>query len=365
MVHTRNGSNYSVQPDGCGQGRGKTKFRSIKSSSRQTYLEDSRVSPHSPRSVPTNFDVNSESGLIHDNILRAESLASCRNGNLSMQIQKLAQISQRRGVGNITKPLAGGYELLLTHQELSGSGEDHRALRRLEPIVFQKQSQKDKELVEEPKSFIHRPEEGVGNDSSFEDRRPNGICQLQKCPKTSLKNLKSSRTVPRTIKARAKANLGQCLQYGQDPYGIHSQGAGKDEQNLSTEIIQEINFVKTNIKVEIGKIDSKLTKITLDINDLKKNEKNPAEMHKSVIARLELLTKTCDRIESKYHVQDDEMEDFATRNINDKLGVLKDYVVAVAENTNQFATHLARSDSERKKLKEEILAQVEQIHKNY
>ncbi|MBW0576748.1 hypothetical protein O181_116463 [Austropuccinia psidii MF-1] len=88
-------------------------------------------------------------------------------------------------------------------------------------------------------------------------------------------------------------------------------------------------------------------------------------MHKSVIAKLELLTNTWERIESKYHVQDDEMKDFSTRNINDQLGVLKDYVLAVAENTSQFATHLAMSDSERKKLKEEIIAQVEQIHNNY
>ncbi|MBW0540366.1 hypothetical protein O181_080081 [Austropuccinia psidii MF-1] len=100
------------------------------------------------------------------------------------------------------------------------------------------------------------------------------------------------------------------------------------------EIIQEINFVKTSINVEIGKIDAKLTKITLDINDLKKDDKHSAEMHKSVISKLELFTNTCDRIGSQYHVQDDEMEDFSTRNINDELGALKDYVVKVAENTN-------------------------------
>ncbi|MBW0522613.1 hypothetical protein O181_062328 [Austropuccinia psidii MF-1] len=179
MVHTRNGSKYSVQPDGCGQGGSKTKSRSVKSSSRKTNREDARVSPHSPRFVPTNVDVNSESGLIHDNILRAEPLSSGSNRNLSMPIQKLVQSSQRRGVGNIPKPLAGGHELLLTHQELSGSREDHRTLRRLEPILLKGQSQKDKELVEEPKSFIHRPEEGVGNDSSFGNRRPSGIYQLQ------------------------------------------------------------------------------------------------------------------------------------------------------------------------------------------
>ncbi|MBW0533012.1 hypothetical protein O181_072727 [Austropuccinia psidii MF-1] len=144
MVHTRNGRNYSIQPDGFGQGRGTTKSRSVKSSSRKTHLEDARVSPHSPGSVPTNFDVNSESGLIHDNILRTEPLSSGSNRNLSIPIQKLVQRSQRQGVGSMPKPLAGSHELLLTHQELSGSEEDHRTLRRLEPIVLKRQSQKDK-----------------------------------------------------------------------------------------------------------------------------------------------------------------------------------------------------------------------------
>ncbi|MBW0540064.1 hypothetical protein O181_079779 [Austropuccinia psidii MF-1] len=94
-------------------------------------------------------------------------------------IQKMVQSRKRGGVGNIPKPLAGGHELLLTHQELSGSVEDHRALRRVEPIVLQRQGQKDKELVEEPKSFIHTPEEGIGNDSIFVERRPSGVYQLQ------------------------------------------------------------------------------------------------------------------------------------------------------------------------------------------
>ncbi|MBW0572491.1 hypothetical protein O181_112206 [Austropuccinia psidii MF-1] len=58
------------------------------------------------------------------------------------------------------------------------------------------------------------------------------------------------------------------------------------------------------------------------------------------------------------------MEYFSTININDQLRVVKDYVVAVAETTSKFATHLERSDIERKKLKKEILEQVEKIHKN-
>ncbi|MBW0568402.1 hypothetical protein O181_108117 [Austropuccinia psidii MF-1] len=150
----------------------------VSNNPQERHMEDARVAPHSPRSVPTNFDDNSESELIYDKILRAEPLPSGSNRNLSMAIEKLVQRSQR-GVGNMPKPLAGGHELLLTHQELSGSGEDHRALRRLEPIVFQRQGQKDEEFVEEPKYFIHRPDEGIGNDSSLGDRRPSGIYQLQ------------------------------------------------------------------------------------------------------------------------------------------------------------------------------------------
>ncbi|MBW0545129.1 hypothetical protein O181_084844 [Austropuccinia psidii MF-1] len=75
----------------------------------------------------------------------------------------------------------------------------------MEPPVLQRQGQKDKELVEEPKSFIHRPDEGTANDSSFGDRGPSGSHQLQKWPKKSPKDLRRSREVPRTIKARAKA----------------------------------------------------------------------------------------------------------------------------------------------------------------
>ncbi|MBW0564573.1 hypothetical protein O181_104288 [Austropuccinia psidii MF-1] len=238
------------------------------------------------------------------------------------------------------KLLAWGHELLLTHQELSGSGEDHRALRRMEPPVLQRQGQKDKELVEEPKSFIHRPEEGTGNDSSFGDRGPSAIYQLQNSSRSvqrqaqrtseeaersqepsrqGQRQSKLAQTLPTRVQDPqiGAFSHGQCVQHGQNSHGIHSQGAGKDEQNFSMEIIKEIHFFKTSINLEIGKIDSKLTKMTLDINDLKNNDKNSTEIHKSIIAKLELLTNTFDRIESKYHVQDDEMEDFSTRNIND------------------------------------------------
>ncbi|MBW0502992.1 hypothetical protein O181_042707 [Austropuccinia psidii MF-1] len=143
--------------------------------------------------------------MIQGNILRAEPFPSGSHRNILIPVQNLLQPIQGRGVGNMPKPLAGGQELLLTHQELPGSGEDHITLRRVDLIFLQRQGQKDKELVGEPKSFIHRPEEGVGNGPSFGERRPNGIYQLQKCPYTRSKDPRRSRKVPRTIKVREKA----------------------------------------------------------------------------------------------------------------------------------------------------------------
>ncbi|MBW0557981.1 hypothetical protein O181_097696 [Austropuccinia psidii MF-1] len=59
------------------------------------------------------------------------------------------------------------------------------------------------------------------------------------------------------------------------------------------------------------------------------------------------------------------MEVLSTTNIDDQLKVLKSYVLTVVDNTNKFAIHLERRDSKRQKLKDEIFAHVEQIHKSY
>ncbi|MBW0468761.1 hypothetical protein O181_008476 [Austropuccinia psidii MF-1] len=59
------------------------------------------------------------------------------------------------------------------------------------------------------------------------------------------------------------------------------------------------------------------------------------------------------------------MEDLSILNINDQLRILKDHLLEIINNTNQFATQLAKSDSERQKLKNSIIKNVEQINKNY
>ncbi|MBW0492984.1 hypothetical protein O181_032699 [Austropuccinia psidii MF-1] len=101
------------------------------------------------------------------------------------------------------------------------------------------------------------------------------------------------------------------------------------------------------------------------MNDKKNNNKHSAELHKSITVKPDLSSNTYDRIERKYQLQDDIMEDIHTPNINDKLKILKNHVLKVVDNTNQFSIHLARSDSERQKLKDEIIANVEQTYKSY
>ncbi|MBW0524019.1 hypothetical protein O181_063734 [Austropuccinia psidii MF-1] len=318
MVHTRNGSSHSVQPDGPGKGRGKIRTRSAKSSSRKTHLEDDRAAPHSPRSVPASFHVNSEPELLEGNSLSAEPLPSVSHRDISVPIQNLVQSSKRRGVGNMPKPLAGGHELLVTNQELSG------------------------------------PEEGIGNDPSF-GRRPSGIQreaqrtseEEERSQEPSGKGKRQSK-LAQTLPTRLQDpqigafSHGQCLQYGQDSYEICSQREGKDEQDFSMQIIDEIKFVKSSIDGELGKFDENLNKITSDISELKRNDKNYTEWYKLTDVKLDSITSTCDRIQSKFQAQNNEMEYLSILHINDQLRILKDHVLEIINNTNQFATHLAK-----------------------
>ncbi|MBW0572783.1 hypothetical protein O181_112498 [Austropuccinia psidii MF-1] len=131
------------------------------------------------------------------------------------------------------------------------------------------------------------------------------------------------------------------------------------------QIVQEIPFVKSSIDVELGKFDAKLNKITSDISELKINDKTYTEWYKFTNVRIDSITNTCDRIESKCQVQEDEIGDISISHINEELAILRSQVLKIINNTNQFATHLEKSDSERQKLKNEILANLEQIHKNY
>ncbi|MBW0561697.1 hypothetical protein O181_101412 [Austropuccinia psidii MF-1] len=168
-----------------------------------------------------------------------------------------------------------------------------------------------------------------------------------------------------TLPTRVQDPQMGAFSHGQDSDGIHSKRAGKDEQKFSKEIIDQIHFVQSNIHVALGKSDAKIDKLTSDMSELKRKDKGYTEWYQVANARIDSIINTCNRIENTCQGQNDEMEDLSIFKMNDQLKILKDHVLEIVENTNQFATHLEKSESERQKLKNEIIADVEQIHKNY
>ncbi|MBW0586851.1 hypothetical protein O181_126566 [Austropuccinia psidii MF-1] len=85
-----------------------------------------------------------------------------------------------------------------------------------------------------------------------------------------------AQTLPRRVQDPqiGAFSRGQCIQHEQDFDGIHSQRAGKDEQNFSKETIDQIKFVQSDIHVALGKFDANINKITSDISELKEMTKD-------------------------------------------------------------------------------------------
>ncbi|MBW0562273.1 hypothetical protein O181_101988 [Austropuccinia psidii MF-1] len=141
----------------------------------------------------------------------------------------------------------------------------------MESLVLQGKGQKDKEFVKEPKSFIHRPEERVVNDYSFGERRTSSIKKLQTSSRTAQRTSEETersqeqsregqleQTLPTMVQDSQIGTLshGELVQYGQNPYGIQSQGTGKDKKDFSTQIIDEIRHSDSTINVKLGKAES-------------------------------------------------------------------------------------------------------------
>ncbi|MBW0481595.1 hypothetical protein O181_021310 [Austropuccinia psidii MF-1] len=75
----------------------------------------------------------------------------------------------------------------------------------MEFIVLQRQGQKNKELAEEPKYLINRPEEIVGSDPSFGEGRPVATTSSNPAPEVSKENPKG----PQRKQMGPKRNQGQ------------------------------------------------------------------------------------------------------------------------------------------------------------
>ncbi|MBW0561835.1 hypothetical protein O181_101550 [Austropuccinia psidii MF-1] len=85
----------------------------------------------------------------------------------------------------MAKPLAGGHELLLTHQELSGSGEDNRTLRRVEPPVLQRQCQNIKNRLENQSLLSIDQKKELEMTPALETKAPVASARCKPAPEVS------------------------------------------------------------------------------------------------------------------------------------------------------------------------------------
>ncbi|MBW0536356.1 hypothetical protein O181_076071 [Austropuccinia psidii MF-1] len=102
------------------------------------------------------------------------------------------------------KPLEGGHEFLPTNQEVSGSGEDHRALRRVEPIVLKRQGQKIKNCLKNQSLLSIDQKKELEMTPALEEG-PVVSTSLKPTPEASKENPKGpqkKKKCPRNIKAR-------------------------------------------------------------------------------------------------------------------------------------------------------------------
>ncbi|MBW0518310.1 hypothetical protein O181_058025 [Austropuccinia psidii MF-1] len=66
---------------------------------------------------------------------------------------------------------------------------------------------------------------------------------------------KRQRKLAQTLPTRVLDSQIGTFSHGQSPYGAHSQGTGKEEQDIYMEITNEIRHIEAIIDVKLGKCD--------------------------------------------------------------------------------------------------------------
>ncbi|MBW0471348.1 hypothetical protein O181_011063 [Austropuccinia psidii MF-1] len=209
-------------------------------------------------------------------------------------------------MGNMPKPLEGVYEVLLTHKELFGSGEDHRTLKRMSPFSCKEEVKKINNWLKKQSLLSIEKKKELEMTPALEKEGPvmptSGRSVQGQAQRTSEE---TERSQEKSRKGKRKSQLaqtsqkrvqgsqigtfscGKSIQYGKKTSETHSQGAGKGEKELSMQIIDEIRFLNSSIDVKLGKFDQKFNKLTSDINDLKKNDRTFWQWHKVTNTQLE------------------------------------------------------------------------------
>ncbi|MBW0461771.1 hypothetical protein O181_001486 [Austropuccinia psidii MF-1] len=167
--------------------------------------------------------------------------------NISVPGQILVHRSQERGVGNMTNPLEGGYELLFTHQEktielLGGwnlfSFKD-KVKKRKNWLKSQSLLSIDQKRELEMTPALDEEGPVASTSSSFRSVQKQAQRTSEEERSQGQRQIQLAQTLPTRVEdpqIRALSHVKH-IKYGQNSYGIHSQAAGKDKQDFSIQIM--------------------------------------------------------------------------------------------------------------------------------
>ncbi|MBW0492325.1 hypothetical protein O181_032040 [Austropuccinia psidii MF-1] len=138
-------------------------------------------------------------------------------------------------------------------------------------------------------------------------KRPQKKQRGPKCNQGKGKGKKMAQTLPKRVQNSHMREFshGQCVQNGQDLYGVDNQRKTKDEQDLSIKKMDEIRYIQSIFLVKFNNFDKELNKLTSNINELIYNDRNITEWFKVTNARIESMSNKSDIIESKCEVKND------------------------------------------------------------
>ncbi|MBW0570314.1 hypothetical protein O181_110029 [Austropuccinia psidii MF-1] len=338
-------------------------------------MEDARTSTSSQRLVRTFYTlIESPEGDITAISVRPESLPTGSMRDIPVSVQKLVYGSKTAQLGTSPKSLDRHHELISSSEKAHGARKDRGTLEGLDTHVLQRTSPTDKILVEKPKHVIRGSEEEVGPRKGQHPSGSSPSIHQQRSASTSAKQAqvisKDQSEGQEKGKGKGKAQMeqtlpselqnfqeredshGQCVQYGENSYGIQKQGRGKIEPIFPKGIdlvksVTQFESCNKEIMKELKTfeyIQQKLGNEILQVKETKKTIFGLENVNKDNILS---LTQICARMESKVTLlnqPDDNSISFITRQLKELRIQVQSLENSTGHNAALLQEQLDKSD---------------------
>ncbi|MBW0508854.1 hypothetical protein O181_048569 [Austropuccinia psidii MF-1] len=179
----------------------------------------------------------------------------------------MVQRSQGKRMGNLSKPLEGAANPYFHIKNILGQEKIIELFGGWHPLSFKDKIKNMKNWLKKQRIFSIDQKKELEMTSALEKEESiasTSFRLVQRQAKRTFEETERSHTKSRqgqrqsqllqTLPTRVQDSQigtfshGKCVQYGQNPYGICSQGAGEDEQDLSTKMAEEARYIQCIIK---------------------------------------------------------------------------------------------------------------------